>query len=115
MTQTTALLLSIAIEAVTAALLMRLWRSGNAARAALAATAATLATHMAVWKAVPAMAGAVGYWPAMLLAELAVVMAEAPAYRLIVPLDWRAALGASLIANAASAGIGLALYASGLA
>jgi hypothetical protein len=114
-TETTALLLSIAVEAAAAALLMRAWQHGNAARAALAAATATLLTHGAVWTGVPVLAEALGYGPAVLLAELAVVAAEAPAYRLIVPLAWRDAAAASLVANATSTGFGLALYALGLA
>lgn len=115
MSQTAALLLSIVIEAAAAALLVRVWRRGDPARAVLAAALATLVTHMAVWRGVPPLADLVGYGPAVLLVEVVAVLAEAPAYRLVVPLGWRDALLASLIANAASTGIGLALYASGLA
>jgi hypothetical protein len=45
------------------------------------------------------------------LVESGVVLAESVAYRLIVPLPWRRALIASLVANGASTGAGLFYYA----
>ena len=111
MTQTHALILSIAIEAVVAFVVVRGLRWGGGTRAALAATVGTLVTHPFVWYAVPRLEGPLGYGPAVVLIESGVVLAESVAYRLIVPLDWRRALPASLLANAASTGAGLLYYA----
>lgn len=111
MNQITALILSVLIEAVIAAALVTLWRAGDARRAALAATLATLVTHWAAWWGVSSLEGSLGYLPAVVVVEACVVLAESVAYRLIVPLRLPRALVVSLVANAASAGVGLALYA----
>jgi hypothetical protein len=110
MTQTAALTLSIAIEAVLAFALVRGLRWGGGIRAALAATVGTLITHPCVWYAVPRLEDSIGYASAVALVESGVVLAESVAYRLIVPLPWRRALVASLIANAASTAAGLLYY-----
>ncbi|HKU95126.1 MAG TPA: hypothetical protein VJR58_07620 [Vineibacter sp.] len=115
MSEVDALLLSCAIEAAVAAVLVWRMRWGPAGRAALAAGLATLATHWIAWRSVLWLLDGLGYPAAVLLVETVVVAAEALAYRLIVPLDLRRALILSLAANAASTGAGLALYASGLA
>ncbi|TWT15624.1 hypothetical protein [Reyranella sp. CPCC 100927] len=115
MSEVDALLLSCAIEAPVAAILAWALRWGHAGRAALAATLATLMTHGIAWRAILWLLEGLGYPLAVLLVETGVVAAEAIAYRLIVPLDLRRALAVSLIANAASTGAGLALYAFGLA
>ncbi|MCK8783894.1 hypothetical protein M0638_05800 [Roseomonas sp. NAR14] len=123
MTQTAAFLLSVLVEAVAAALLVAAagWgrlqsRPGSpSARAALAALAGTALTHPAVWHGVPPLADRLGYGTAVLLAEGAVVLAEAPAYRLLAALPWPRALLVSLLANAASTAAGLLLYALGRA
>jgi hypothetical protein len=111
MSQATALILSIAIEAVIAFAMVSGLRWGSGARAALAATVGTLVTHPFVWHTVPWLEGRFDYGAAVALVESAVVLAESIAYRLIVPLSWRRALVASLIANAASTGAGLLYYA----
>jgi hypothetical protein len=111
MTQTAALTLSIAIEAVLAFALIRGLRWGGGIRAALAATVGTLITHPLVWYAVPQLEDPISYAGAVALVESGVVLAESIAYRLIVPLSWRRSLLASLIANAASTAAGLLYYA----
>jgi len=111
MTETEALFLSIAIEAAVAFALVRGLGWGGGARAALAATVGTLFTHPFVWHFVPRLEAAFGYAAAVALAETGVVLAESVAYRVILPLRWRRALLASLVANAASTGAGLAYYA----
>jgi hypothetical protein len=111
MTQTAALTLSIAIEAVLAFALVRGLRWGGGIRAALAATIGTLITHPLVWFAVPRLEDPIGYAGAVALVESSVVLAESIPYRLIVPLSWRRSLLASLIANAASTAAGLLYYA----
>jgi hypothetical protein len=112
--QTAALILSIAVEAVVAHAAMRLSRWGGGGRAAFAATIATLITHPIVWRTVPSLEPAIGYGFAVVLIEIGVVLAESIAYRIIVPLAWPRALAISLFANAASTAAGLAYYALAL-
>jgi hypothetical protein len=111
MSQTAALILSIAIEAVVAFVLIRALRWGRGVRAALAATLGTLVTHPFVWALVPRFEPVLGYTATVALVESGVMLAESVAYRLIGPLVWRRALVASLIANAASTAAGLLYYA----
>jgi hypothetical protein len=110
-TQTQALVLSLVIEAVVAFALVRGLRWGSGTRAMLAATVGTLITHPVVWLAVPRLEPLLDYGAALALIESGVVLAESAAYRFVVPLGWRRALPASLIANAASTGAGLVYYA----
>lgn len=111
MTQMQALLLSMLSEAAVAAALVAWLRWGAPARAAGAAVLATLLTHWAVWLLMPRLYGPLGYWGAFALAEAAVVLAEAAVYRLIAVRGAGRALLVSLAANAASAGLGLVIYA----
>jgi|SRR5271170_1103670 len=111
MTQVQALILSIAIEAVIAFALVRGLRWGSGTGAALAATVGTLGTHPLVWQAVPRLEARLGYGLALALIESGVVLAEGVAYRVIVPLTWRQAFAASMVANAASTATGLLYYA----
>jgi hypothetical protein len=111
MSQTAALVLSIAIEAAVAFALIRALGWGSGLNAALAAAVGTLITHPFVWYAVPRLDGHIGYAGAVALIESGVVLAESVAYRLIVPLSWRRSLLASLVANAASTAAGLLYYA----
>jgi len=111
MSQIQALLFSIAIEAVVAFALIRALRWGGGTRAALSATIGTLITHPVAWPAMLHLMAPLGYWAAVALVESGVVLAESVAYRLIVPLPWRRALIASLVANGASTGAGLFYYA----
>lgn len=111
MDQATALLASVVIEMVTTSVLLQFLRWGSPWRGALAACLATLASHPLVWLVFPEVALRLGYWTALALIEGAVALGEALAYCLLVPLDWRRALAASFIANAASTGAGLLYYA----
>lgn len=111
MNQTQALLLSVLSEAAVAAALVSALRWGGPARTAAAAVLATLLTHWAVWLAMPALYEPLGYWGAFAIAETAVVLAEAVVYRLIAVRGIGRALLVSLVANAASAGLGLLIYA----
>jgi hypothetical protein len=110
MPQAVALVLSIATEAVVAFALIRALRWGRGVHAALAATVGTLITHPIVWALVPRLEPPLGYAGAVALIESGVVLAESVAYRVIVPLGWRRALAASLVANAASTAAGLLYY-----
>jgi hypothetical protein len=111
MSQTTALIMSIAIEAAVAFVLIRALGWGSGLNAALAASLGTLVTHPVVWVLIPRLEGSIGYAGSVALVESGVVLAESIAYRLVVPLMWRRALVASLIANAASTAAGLLYYA----
>ncbi len=111
MSQTTALVTSIAIEAMVAFGLIRAVGWGSGLNAALAASLGTLVTHPIAWVLIPRLEGQIGYGGSVALVESGVVLAESVAYRLVVPLVWRRALVASLIANAASTAAGLLYYA----
>lgn len=111
LSQLAALLLSVLVEAAVAAALLAGLHWGSPGRGALAATVGTLATHWAVWAFMRPVTEAVGYWPALAIVEGLVVLAEAPAYRLIARQPWPRALLLSLLANVASTGVGLIYYA----
>jgi hypothetical protein len=110
MPQAVALVTSIAIEAVVAFALIRALRWGRGGNAALAAALGTVVTHPIVWVLVPRLETPLGYAGSVALIESGVVLAESVAYRMIVPLAWRRALAASLVANAASTAAGLLYY-----
>ena len=81
-------------------------------RAAVVALVASLLTHPVLWFVVaPAMDAWLGIW-GIVLAEIAVVVAEAVVYQrgLRPPIGWAASLWLSLLANALSFGIGVALW-----
>ncbi len=109
MSQLSALLWSIVIEAVAAAIVVNMFSWGSGLRAANASALATLATHWLAWDLMLRLVDSAGYWPTMIGIESAVIASEAMVYRWIVPLSPRRALLTSLIANFASAGTGIAL------
>lgn len=111
MTQMQALLLSMLVEAAVAGSLAAALRWGAPARAASAAVVATALTHWAVWLGMPEMMDTLGYWGAFAVAETLVVLVEAAVYRLAAVRSAPRALLISLAANAASAGLGLLIYA----
>jgi hypothetical protein len=115
MTQFVALLLSMVSEAAVAAALVVALRWGNGVLAAAAAIIGTLATHWLAWWAIPHLEAVFGYAPAAAAVETAVVLAESIVYLFMVPLPYRRALATSLLANATSLGLGLAIYALNLA
>src|SRR5215467_11729894 len=112
MDQLSALAASIAVEGLTAAVLLVRLGGAKLLRGVLAAALATLATHPVAWPGITALEPVAGYWPAVLLVEALVCLAEAVAYRLLVPLSWPAALAVSVAANAASTLAGLLYYAT---
>jgi hypothetical protein len=115
MTQFAALLLSMVTEGAAAATLVAALRWGSSVRAAAAAIIGTLATHWLAWWAIPHLEAVFGYAPAAAAVETAVVLAESIVYLFTVPLPYRRALATSLLANATSLGLGLAIYALNLA
>jgi hypothetical protein len=115
MSEWLALSLSIVVEALVAAALVGGLRWGRGALGALSAALGTLATHGFAWNGMLMLMDSLDYWTAFLCVEAAVVLVESLAYILCARLPLGRALLASLIANAASSGLGLALYALGLA
>lgn len=110
-----ALLISIGTELVVASALIVVLRWGSAARTALAAAIGTIMTHWLAWWAMIQLMDVLGYVAAFVLVETAVTLVEGIAYALLVPLRVNRALAVSLIANAASAGLGLVIEALDLA
>jgi hypothetical protein len=115
MSEWLALSISILVEAAVAAALVAGLRWGSGLRAALAATLGTLATHPFAWNGMLILIDEFDYWTAFFCVEAAVVLVETLAYILCTRLPVGRALFASLIANSASSGLGLALYVLGLA
>ena len=111
MSQVTAMLASIVIEAAVALLLMAALRWPGALRAAAAAALATLLSHPFAWVGAKALIGPLGYAPAVIAVEAMVIVLESTVYRWLVPLPWRRALLVSAAANLASTACGLLAYA----
>lgn len=114
MSQWQAMLASIVIEAVVAAVLIVRLRWGSAARAASAASLGTLVTHWPAWKIAPALAASLGDVAGFVTLETAVTVVEAGVYLLLATANPRRALTLSLAANACSAAVGIVLYAFNL-
>ena len=115
MSQSAALFLSIAIEAVVASVMIATLRWGSPERAALAASIGTLATHWLAWLSMLRLMEEMNYALALAIVEAGVIGAESIAYVCIAKLPIGRSLTASFVANAASSGFGLALYALGIA
>jgi hypothetical protein len=83
-------------------------RAGGRGRRAAAVLLAQVATHPAVWFIFPELHLARGLF--LLAAESWAVVAETLIYRFVFPtLTWRRALLVSVLANAASVGVGMLL------
>jgi hypothetical protein len=108
------MLLSIAIEAAVAAVLISALCWGSAARAAAAATVGTLLTHWFAWHWSSPLMTAIGDIPGFIAVEACVTMVEAGVYRFLVPVNLVRALVLSLAANGSSAVVGLVLAAFNL-
>ena len=110
MTQTQAVLLSIAIEVPCVVAWVRGRRLADAPVGwlVLLGAAATALTHPFVWHGTPAMASWIPSWPVRVaITEIGAWLVEAAVYRWKIPLSWRSALTVSGLANAASFGFGL--------
>jgi len=112
MDQLSALAVSIAVEGAIAALLLARLGRAKVLRGIASAAVATLLTHPLAWWSIKALEPFAGYWTAVVSVEVLVCLAEAIAYRLLVPLSWPAAVVVSLVANAASTLVGLLYYAT---
>jgi hypothetical protein len=106
-----ALLLSAAIEAPIAWLLVRLtrWPSRGALHAALAAGVATAVTHPQLWAAVVWLTPRFGWAPVTLAGEGVVVVVEGLLIAWMASLSLRHAMLLSLVTNSASFAVGLLL------
>lgn len=114
MPQWLAMLLSMGIEAIVAAMAVAALGWGSAARAAAAAVLGTLLTHWFAWNSAPGVMAAVGDVPGFLVVEAAVTLVEAGVYRVLLPTPVGRALVLSLAANGISSGVGAVLYAFNL-
>jgi len=114
MSQPLAMLLSIAIEAAVAAVLIGALRWGSAGRAAAAATVGTLLTHWFAWQWSPPVMAVIGDIPGFIAVEACVALVESGIYRFLVPLSLGHALVLSLAANGSSAALGIVLAAFNL-
>ena len=110
MTQAVAFFLSVAIEAVAAAAIARASGWSSWRLASIAACVGTVATHPMVWRLLPPFAEVVGYWYALAGLEIAVVLVEGLAYRLLATQTIARALVFSAIVNSISLGLGMTLY-----
>jgi len=106
-----ALLLSAAIEAPVAWLVVRLsrWPSRGPLHAAAAAAVATAVTHPQLWAAMLWLIPQIGWWPAAIVGEAAVVVAEGLLIAWMARMRPPHALLLSCATNAASFAVGLAL------
>lgn len=109
LTQLDAFALTLAIEAVAAAVLGAALKL-DPLKCALAAVAASTLTHPILWAV---HASVVGYLDAFAtpVLEVAVIAAEAPFYRALARTSWIDAALLSLVVNAASWGAGELIYA----
>lgn len=109
MTQIDAFALTLIIEGLAALAVARALGLQMSA-CALAAMLGSMLTHPVLWMVFHDVHAVVGPLTTPLL-ELAVFVAEAPAYRWIAGCRWIDALLASLLVNAASWGAGEVIYA----
>lgn len=114
MTPLLALLLSLATEAPIAAAVVAIVGWCRPARAAAAAIIGTLLTHRLAWEAVLVATDHMAWAAAVLLVEAAVVIAEAIVYRVMTGLSIPRALLVSVLANAGSTALGVALWLAGV-
>ena len=112
MDQVSALLASMAVESATVAVLLARSPWGLFTRGIAVASCATVATHPFAWWGIGAAEPVVGYWAAVVALEALVCLAEAVAYRFVVPLSWPRSLVVSVAANGASTLAGLLYYAA---
>lgn len=109
MSQTTALLLTLAIEIPISVGLVAAcrWAPGASLRIAAVALGATLITHPLLWMATDFL----GTWPRLFLAEGAIALVEGVVFAVAGGLGLGRGLLVSAIANAVSFGAGLLIHA----
>ncbi|MDE2133865.1 MAG: hypothetical protein KGJ49_04640 [Alphaproteobacteria bacterium] len=108
MLESEALLVSAAIEAPIAFLIIRAmrWQSRGAVHGGLAAAVATAVTHPQLWAAALWAYPRYGYWPSLVVLETIVVLVEGVLICWIVRLSLPRALLLSLVTNTASCAAG---------
>ncbi|HVG94865.1 MAG TPA: hypothetical protein VND21_10495 [Planctomycetota bacterium] len=113
MTQSTALLLTLAIEVpiVVGLTVAGRWPRRDVLRLGVTAIGASLLTHPLLWLADAALQSRLAWAPRVALLEVGVTLLEAAAYAIAGRAGWPRGLLLSLVANAASLGTGLLLYA----
>ncbi len=109
MTQAQAMLLSMAVEAAVAygVVAWRRWPGRGPASAAFGIAVATALTHPLLWPAALWLYERAGFAAGAIIAETAVVLAEAAIIARIAHLSPRHALVVSVLGNAASVAAGL--------
>ena len=109
LTEPFALVISALIEAPIAYLIVRLarWPCRGAMHAAAASAVATAVTHPQLWfTVVPWLSDRLGYWPAVAIGEIAVVLVEGALIAWMAQLKLQRAMLVSLVANVASFAVG---------
>lgn len=106
--QTSALLLTLAVEIPVAGLLARTI-GADLRRTLFAALVASCITHPVAWQ-LAAKLGPDDYRAGIALIEGAVVVVEAGIYRLLLSCKWKPALGISAACNTASWLVGIVLF-----
>lgn len=109
MGQGAALLLTLAVEIPVAAGWLRRSPEGRAIalpRLLAVIALASLLTHPLAWRAALALSPD-GYAAGVAAIEVVVLAVEAVLLRALLPIGWRAAFSAALLANVASFGVGL--------
>ena len=109
MLESEALLISAAIEAQIAFLIVRAthWPCRGAVHAGFAAAVATAVTHPQLWAAALWAYPRFGYWPSVIALEAVVVLVEGGLIGWMARLSLRRAVLISLAANTASCTAGL--------
>ena len=109
LTEPLALVISAAIEAPIAYVIVRLtrWPSRGPLHAGAASAVATTVTHPQFWNGVLWAGPRFGYWPSVVTGEILVVLAEGAMIAWMADLRLQRAMLVSLVANTASCAAGL--------
>lgn len=112
MTEAGALVISAAIEGPIAFLIVRLtsWPSRGALHVGLASAVATAVTHPQLWSAALWAYSRFAYWPATILLEALVIVAEGLLIAWMAELAFPRAMFVSLVTNSASFLIAITYY-----
>ncbi|MGC9953235.1 MAG: hypothetical protein ABSD21_03030 [Rhizomicrobium sp.] len=112
MTEVEALLISAAIEAPIAYLIVRAmhWPSRGAVQAGFAAAVATAVTHPQLWSAALWAYPRFGYWPSVIFLEMIVVLVEGGLIGWMASLSLHRAMLVSLATNTASCAAGFLIH-----
>ena len=81
-------------------------------RLIMSAVIVTLLSHPVAWASMVTLIPKLGYWPAVGLVEVGVVLFEGSLYRMLLKMSWGRSMGMSLVANTTSVVGGLLIYAA---